>query len=217
MTEEPEDKLEIEVPGEWALKKVLGPTLGELGEDLKRLYIKGRDRLIAAANRKIPDSNDGKKANLRVTRDVLWNGSFTDDEVCAEYFGGILASSRSAEGQDDGAIQFVDVVKSLSAKQLHLHYVIYNSLNKLLVAEEGSVNVGMGSEIQRKRAWFASRELVEKLELRLDTDLNILHRQGLLHAYGIDQHEFEGKGSLPYTQVDPNTFGVCFTRRLIIG
>jgi len=49
---------------------------------------------------------DGKAANLRVTRDVIWNGAVTDDEVCAEYFGGILAASRTEDGKDDSAIQF---------------------------------------------------------------------------------------------------------------
>jgi hypothetical protein len=68
-----------------------------------------------------------------VARDVLWNGALTNDEVCAEYFGGILASSRSEDGSDDGVIYYVDVIKSLSSKQLKLHYVIYNSFNKLWV------------------------------------------------------------------------------------
>jgi hypothetical protein len=111
---EEEKKIAIAVPGEWALQKVFGPALTEMGEDLKKLYAKGRDKLISAAFWKVRNPDDGKQANIRVTRDVLWNGAFTEDEVCAEYFGGILASSRSEDGKDDDAIQFVDAIKSLS-------------------------------------------------------------------------------------------------------
>lgn len=91
MTDEKEVALSL--PGEWALKKAFGPVLGELGEDMKKLYATGRDRIIAFGYNKISNVDDGKSANLRVTRDVFWNGSFTDEAICAEYFGGILASS----------------------------------------------------------------------------------------------------------------------------
>jgi hypothetical protein len=67
-------KIAITLPGEWVLQKVFGPALTEFGEDLKKLYAKGRDKLVAAAYRKIKDPEDGKQANLRVTRDVLWMG-----------------------------------------------------------------------------------------------------------------------------------------------
>src|SRR5437870_5762225 len=96
------------IPFEWAVKKVLGPVLQEFGDDIKKLYAKGRDSILNAAYKKITNPDDGKRANLRVAHDVFSNGVFTDDEVCAEYFGGILATSRSDEGKDDAAIQFVD-------------------------------------------------------------------------------------------------------------
>jgi hypothetical protein len=190
------------------LQKAFGPVLTEIGEDFRKLYAKGRDKLISVAYRKIHDLNDGKQANLRVTRDVLWNGAFTEDEVCAEYFGGIFAASRSVDGKNDDVIQFVDVIKSLSAKQLHLHYVIYNSLNKLLVAAGDSVNVGFGHDIEPKEVSFASNELKETLSLKIDTDLNILHRQGLLNQYLINTHPVSEKQLLPYTSAHPTTFGV---------
>ena len=113
MTDPGKQEFEISIPGEWAIKKAFGPLLSELGEDLQRLYVVGRDRLLAAATRKIENIDDGRVPNLRVARDVLWNGAVSDDEVCAEYFGGILASSRTDDGKDDSCIQFVDVIKSL--------------------------------------------------------------------------------------------------------
>ena len=60
----------------------------------------------------------------------------------------------------------MDVIKSLSAKQLRLHYVIYNSLNKLLVAARTPVNVALSREIQPKEVWFARFELDIILSLK---------------------------------------------------
>ena len=193
----------------WALQRVFGPALTEIEEDLRKLHAKGRDKLILAAYRKVRNQNDGEQANLRVMHDVLWNGAFSEDEVCAEYFGGILASSRSKDGKDDDAIQFVDVIKSLAAKQLHLHYVIYNSLNKILLATGKPVNVALSTEIKPKQVWFSSTELVHDLGLRLEADLNILHRQGLLDQYHTYSHRpGEKEQARYYTVANPTTFGV---------
>jgi hypothetical protein len=201
-----EKKVAIALPGEWALQKAFGPALTEIGEDLKKVYAKGRDKIVAAAYRKVKDSEDGKQANLRVTRDVLWNGALSEDEVCAEYFGGILATSRSSGGKDDDAIHFVDVIKSLSARQLRLHYVLYHSINQLLVTGGKPVNIAQGSEIQAQEVWFVGQELVN-LDLRINTDFSILHRQGLLYQYKTDAHVAGNKG-LFYSQASPTTFGV---------
>lgn len=207
MPEDSESKVAIALPGEWALQKAFGPVLGELGEDLKRLYSGGRDRILAAGYKKVKDPNDGKKANLRVTRDVLWNGAFTDEEICAEYFGGILAAGRSEDGKDDDAVQFVDVIKSMSAKQLHLHYVIYTALNRILSGGDQRINVAQGTEIQSKAIYFAKVELDQTLGLKTDRDLNILHRQGLLNEYKTNIHTVGEKG-IPFVMGKPTTFGV---------
>ena len=199
--------LEISIPGEWAIKKLFGPVLSEFGEDLKRMYAAGRNKLLAAATRKIENIDDGKIPNLRVTRDVLWNGTFSDDEVCAEYFGGILASSRTNDGKDDSSIQFVDVIKSLSATQLTLHYVIYHTLNKMWIKQSRSINVAEGQEVNSTAIWMSLRELVDVHEIKIDTDLNALWRKGLLNEYRWDS-DLVGKTSFLYSTAKPTSFGV---------
>ncbi len=111
--------------------KLLGKTAETISDDIANLYKVGRDKIFATAVRKTANMNDGKIANLRVARDVFFNGSFTDEAICAEYFGGILASSRSVDGKDDIGVFYTDIIKSLSSSQLKLHYIIYHSLNKL--------------------------------------------------------------------------------------
>ena len=189
-------------------KKLLGKTMDIVSEDISKLYTAGRDKIIEKATSKVSDINDGKQTNLRVTRDVFWNGSFTEEAICAEYFGGILASSRSDDGKDDNGIHYTDVIKSLSSKQLQLHYVIYNSLNKLLVRSDKNLNVGQATDLQQKAVWFSAVELADILNLKIDTDLNVLYKQGLLHEYKTDTHKLEDDKTFPYVMIRPTTFGV---------
>ena len=196
--------------GEWVLEKALekafGPVLTEIGEDLKRVYAVGRDKILIAGYKKIKNKEDGRKANLRVARDVFWNGAFTDDEICAEYFGGILAASRSEDGKDDSAIEFVSVIRSMSSQQLRLHYFIYSGLNQILSRSNEQVNVAQGSEIQKKEIYFLLLEL-NNAQINTDTDFNVLYRHGLLSQYKTDRHFIEGQ-VLPYASARPTTYGV---------
>ena len=207
MSESEKKEIEISLPGEWAVKKLLGPVFSELGEDFRGLYALGRDKIIQVACRKTENIEDGKIPNLRVTRDVFWNGAFTDDEVCADYFGGILASARTDDGKDDSCIQFVDVIKALSAKQLRLHYVIYHALNQIMQKQNKAVNIAQGSEIQQVSVWLDSIELVHVHGINIDTDFNILWRQGLIYEYKFDQKIIDTM-PLSYSLIKPTTFGV---------
>ena len=189
-------------------QKLLGKTLDEMGSDFATLYKKGRDQIIEKATKKVKNLNDGNIPNLRVARDVFWNGSFSAEAICAEYFGGVLAASRSDDGKDDNGVHYVDVIKSLSSKQLELHYIIYNSLNKLLIEKSRTINVGQGTELQQEAVFFSALELENLLKLRIDTDLNILYNLGLLSEYKTDNLSLEKDKFLPYVMVRPTTFGI---------
>lgn len=206
---EPEDKkYVVEIPFEWALKKFFGPILEEYGEELKRWHVARRLNKIAdAATRKVENLEDGRQPNLNVTHNIFMNGAFRDDEVSAEYFGGILASSRSEDGKDDSTIHYVDVIKSLSSRQLHLHYLIYNGLNKIFVAKKDQVNVAQGSEIESREIWLASLELDTIHKIDILTDFNILNRQGLIKQYKFDI-EKKSVYQFPYSMAKPTTFSV---------
>ena len=196
------------------LEKLLGPTLNEIGNDIKKFYIKGRDAIVRVATRKTDDEDSGKRTNLRVTRDVFWNGSFTDEAICAEYFGGILASSRSEDGRDDSGIQYVNIIKSLSSSQLRLHYTTYNSLNKLFIETHDNVNVGQGKELQDRSIYFLTFDHINELNFNEHVDfklidLNALFNHGLIHEYKTDVHVLsEGQKAIPYYMIRPTTLGV---------
>ena len=129
--------------------KLFGSALASMGDDINKLYAKGRDKIVEMAIKKVGNPDDGKKVNLRSARDVLWNGAIADDEVCTEYFGGMLAAARSEDGKDDAVVNYVDTIKAMSARQLELHYVIYKAWQSLLISAPTAINVGQGSEVQK--------------------------------------------------------------------
>lgn len=202
-------------PGEWAVQKLFGPTLDQMGGDLSLAYVAVRKKILSAvlnaAIRKTPNLGDGRRVNLRVAHDVLTSGAFSDSAICTEYFGGIMASSRSEDGQDDSAINFVETVKSLSSKQLHLHYALYNGINKLFVSSGVQVDPISGSKLGQQKVWFSSLELLQKLNLKLETDLHVLGERGLIDRYEVNELEDKDNGTtLFYCSVDPTPLGVMF-------
>lgn len=190
----------------YVAQKLFGKTLDEMGDDLNKSYKANREKLLAKAAKKVNDPDDGAQPNLRVARDIVWNGAVTDDEVCAEYFGGLLASSRSSDGKDDSALIYVDCIKALSSKQLHLHYVIYSTLQELILKAGKPINPGLDRDITVQSVCIPLNQL-HALGLRPNIDLNILHRQGLLSAYATDTR-VNGTKALPYITANPTTFGV---------
>ncbi|MDD4354023.1 MAG: hypothetical protein PHN56_06225 [Candidatus Nanoarchaeia archaeon] len=188
--------------------KLLGKTADIVASDIASLYEQGRNKIINIAARKIPNIDDGKIANLRVTRDVFFNGSFTDDSICAEYFGGILASSRSLDGKDDSGVFYADIIKSLSSSQLRLHYIIYNSLNELwfkrFKEEEMSLNVGKNSEVTKNSVFFLTNEL-EKLDIDIGRDILAIESKKLISFAETFNNEAE---KLRYARIVPTTLGI---------
>ncbi len=191
-------------------KQLLGKTFDVISSDIAGLYTSGKNKIIQKATEKIKDKNDGKSTNLRVTRDVFWNGSFTDEAICAEYFGGILASSRSDDGKDDSGIYYVDLMKSLSSKQLTLHYIIYYSLNKIFVSnpEKNKLSMGQESQLQNEKLFLSLNELDNILNSDLGRDLHALYAKGLIGYFQTGNFTLKNKQSVPNLEVAPKSLGV---------
>lgn len=200
------------LPGEWALEKALGPLLDEVGTDFKKLYIVGRDKIIEVAKRKMRGANGGLKANLRVTRDVFWNGSYTDEPICAEYFGGILASSISADGTNDSGIFYLDIIKSLSSGQLKMHYILYRALNLLLLADPNKkeLNPAQGSALAGITIFIASKNILNQLGSEdVAAILHGLESKGLVgNSFESKAQELEDGTFLPYIGFSPSSIGI---------
>lgn len=115
------------------LGRLLGPTLDLYGEEFKQwnqeLLNRRRlnvDRIFANAERKLGNRiyEDGT-VSPRVLKEILDDGSYTEDALTAEYFGGVLASSRSGITRDDRGAAIAKLVGRLSVYELRTHFLVY--------------------------------------------------------------------------------------------
>jgi len=193
------------------IENVLGPTSKEIGQDLQTLYKKGRELILRKAFQKLKDPNDRKKANLRVARDVFWNGSFTDEAICAEYFGGILAASRSDDGKNDFGIFYVDIIKSMSSGQLRMHYIIYRTLNKLLITNERkkTLNPANELELQKEKLFFPLLEIINQFKNEDGgTILHGLAAKDLIGYFRTENYKLDDVRKILYLEVEPTSLGI---------
>jgi hypothetical protein len=123
--------------GAKVVEKILGPTAEYLGGGLKAWTenrIKNVGRIFRKASEKLGSGIDAPGAvPPRVLKEVLDEGSFCDDELTAEYFGGILASGRTPNCRDDRAASYLRLTSELSTYQIRFHYIAYTVFRHLFV------------------------------------------------------------------------------------
>ena len=117
------------------LTKMLGPTADYLGGELKNFVVKcniNLDNVFVKAKEKLGSRlNEPGQVNVRVLKNIIEEGRFCEDELIAEYLGGVLASSKSADGRDDRGIKLISYIKNLSSYQLRFHFIYYYLLYSL--------------------------------------------------------------------------------------
>lgn len=120
--------------------KLLGPTADYIGEgvkdwvDLRRQNV---NRIFDAAEYKIDleQLDEPGAVPPRILKGVMDDGSFMEDEVGSEYFAGLLAASRSPEGNDDSSVPSVALIGRLSSFQLRAHFVLYRAAQAVAAAQ----------------------------------------------------------------------------------
>jgi hypothetical protein len=152
------------------LSKMLGPTAEYIGagvqawterrtHNVQRVFAKTNDRLGNEIDRPgiVPP---------RVLRAVLDEAQFADDELIAEYLGGILASSRTESGRDDRAASAARLVSSLSSYAIRTHYVFYASARpRYLGVDAREFRTGSGAD---KRVYMSSSDYVAAMDFSSD-------------------------------------------------
>ena len=61
----------------------------------------------------------------------------------AEYFGGILAASRSPDGVDDKGVAWAGPVSRLSSDDVYVHYLIYEAFRRVYLDRDIGLAMGM--------------------------------------------------------------------------
>lgn len=117
------------IGGAKVIEKVLGPTADYVGGGLKNWTekrVQNAGRIFENAAKKLGEKiEEPGSVPPRVLKEILNEGSYCDDELTAEYFGGVLASSRTGTNRDDRATSYLKLTSELSAYQIRFHYVSY--------------------------------------------------------------------------------------------
>ncbi|PIQ21338.1 MAG: hypothetical protein COW65_09685 [Cytophagales bacterium CG18_big_fil_WC_8_21_14_2_50_42_9] len=133
------------------LEKLLGPTADYLGEEIKELTKKkvtNLSNIFKNAEHKIGEGIS-KPGGVppKVLKGILSEGPWCEEELQIEYFGGVLASSRSGISRDDRGAYFTSLIARLSTYQLRSHYISYLAFKKLF---DGSfTNQGLSSYLKQ--------------------------------------------------------------------
>lgn len=138
-------------------ERVFGPVADDVGKELQQWYQARRERfrkIVDRADHLLPPGaeSDGLHVPMRVLDAVMNDGTLSDDDVAVNYFGGLLASSRTGVDRDDRGAMLAAVVGRLSTYEIRTHYLIYAHAH---VQMRGSdFNLGMSTERAQHGAIF---------------------------------------------------------------
>jgi hypothetical protein len=155
------------------INRLLGPTADYLGGEIKHLVKKcsiNLDRIFAIAARRLGKGIE--KPGVvppRILKEIIDVGSFCEDQLASEYFGGLLASSRTSDGSDDTILPYLSIIRDLPVQQLRLHYIVYALLHQLFHGkswESPALNTSVGRT--QARIWINSSELLASLVIDIE-------------------------------------------------
>ncbi|WP_018294693.1 hypothetical protein [Mariprofundus ferrooxydans] len=120
--------------GKDGLQKLLGPTADYLGGELQEFTkkrIENVGKIFSNAEQKLGENiNSPGQVPPKVLKTIVNEGSYCEDSVAVDYFGGILASSRTELGRDDRGARIAKILDGMSTYQIRSHYIIYSLIKK---------------------------------------------------------------------------------------
>ena len=158
------------------VKKILGPSADYLGAslaDLTQRAVKNTGRIFEKAAKKLGNQiNQPGAVPPKVLKGVLEGAPFCDDTLGAEYFAGVLASSRTEVGRDDRGASFLSLVGRLSTYQIRSHYLFYEMVRALY----GGIGENLGAQQGREklRTFVPMRSYIVALEFGKGEDINTI-------------------------------------------
>ncbi|MFH1825214.1 MAG: hypothetical protein ABH873_08355 [Candidatus Firestonebacteria bacterium] len=158
------------------LEKLLGPTADYIGEGVKnwaqkRTYNVKNIFSIAITKLGNKIENEGT-ISPKVLKGVLDEGSFCDDPLSSEYFGGVLASSRTGISRDDRGVTFIKLISGLSTYQIRSHYIFYHVIKRLF--DGTSINFGTSEGRSQMKVYVPFNIFVEAMDFDEKENINVL-------------------------------------------
>lgn len=155
--------------------KMLGPTAEYIGDGIKNFAEKRVDNVISIfknASEKLGDKVYNKGSiPPKILKGIINEGSYADEFLCVDYFGGVLASSRTPLAHDDRGTFFNSLIARLSTYQLRTHYVFYHALKRVFNGE--SINWGLNEERQKLQLYFPISTFVKAMDFSDDESNNL--------------------------------------------
>jgi hypothetical protein len=142
--------------GKPLIDKLLGPTAEYLGGGTQHLVQRSAENIakvidiaIHKAGRRLDDEG---QVSPKILKAVVDNAAYNEDQLTAEYYGGVLASSRTSINRDDRGALITRLIGSLSTYQLRAHYIFYSIFFRLM---KGSTkNLGINIERNTVRIYI---------------------------------------------------------------
>jgi hypothetical protein len=144
--------------------RVLGPSLDECGEALQRLTarrLSNVGRVVQKANEKSKAQADNAAPQLRAAVAILHEAMVAEDEVVADYLGGVLASARSDGGDD--AVAWTALIARMSSRELRTHYKLYAAI-RLAALGHTEINVLDSPGREKLRGFVPYVELIQPFD-----------------------------------------------------
>jgi len=141
--------LGIALGGKDIIVKILGPTAEYIGDEAKEFTKKRFENvknIFLNATKKLGNKleNESGTVSPKVLKGIIDEGSYCDDFLATEYFGGVLASSRTGISRDDRGAYFNSLISRLSSYQLRFHYLVYHIIK--LIYNKETYNIGLETD-----------------------------------------------------------------------
>jgi hypothetical protein len=165
--------------------KLLGPAADYLGGEIKNYTEKGLNNLGRVFRH--AESTLGEKIEEpgqvppKVLKGILEEGYFAEDQLSAQYFGGVLASSRTGIDRDDRGAYFVQLVGRLSVYQVRAHFVFYTLLKRMCGGS--TVNLGIIDERLKYKIWMPNSLFATTMDFQSNEDMAVLASH-VMHGLG---------------------------------
>lgn len=202
------------------LVKILGPSADYVGGEVKNFVQKcnvNLDNIFIRAQKKLGNRIEEEgQVSPRVLKHVIDEGRFCEDSIVADYYGGIIASSKSEIERDDRGVAVLAVIKSLSVYQLRLHYLFYSLVynmwkgkGKNLGTERSEMSIYIPISVYLSAMSFSDAEDTESI---LSHSVEGLVRSGLVDGnfrYGAQEFMAEWFPSATQSGIimAPSVFG----------
>jgi hypothetical protein len=205
------------------LVKFLGPSFEYAGGQMSVFVQKQHEtaiKILENAKAKLGDRFETEgSVPPKVLKNILEDGSLCDDDLSVEYFGGVLASSRTDVSRDDRGAAFASLVGRLTTYQIRTHFFFYSLWKDLFNGTGFNIALPQGRESMQifipTYAYSIAMELSEKEDITVVLTHAIvgLERESLIDSnynFGAADHvkayysAAPGEGIL----VRPSPFGV---------